>query len=78
MICFVQIFFFFFFEICDDTISEYMTTTNHDNKLLEINLECGGDIPPRIKINGIRIKQPLKYDANNEDYCCDTSQEVSD
>lgn len=55
-----------------------MTTTNHDNKLLEINLECGGDIPPRIKINGIRIKQPLKYDANNEDYCCDTSQEVSD
>lgn len=52
--------------MCDDIINEYMASTNRDNKLLEINLECGGNIPPRIKVNGIRAERVLKYD---EEYC---------
>ncbi|KAK6100579.1 hypothetical protein QQG55_1230 [Brugia pahangi] len=59
-------------KICDDAISEYMTSNNHQNKLLKINLECGGDMPPRIKVNGIRVEQPINYD---QDYY-DTSQSV--
>lgn len=59
------------FEICDDAINEYMTANNRGNKLLEINLECGGNMPPRIIVNGIRAERPKKHD--NEAYC-DISQ----
>ncbi|EFO23936.1 hypothetical protein LOAG_04549 [Loa loa] len=60
-------------KICDDAISEYMASSNHGNKLLEINVECGGAMPPRISINGIRAERTIKYDSGNESYC-DISQ----
>uniref|UniRef100_A0A915Q2B3 Uncharacterized protein n=1 Tax=Setaria digitata TaxID=48799 RepID=A0A915Q2B3_9BILA len=54
-------------KICDDAINEYMEATNHDDKLLEINLECGGDLPPRAKISGIRAEGTMKYGSDKED-----------
>ncbi|CAG9530221.1 unnamed protein product [Cercopithifilaria johnstoni] len=57
----------FISKMCDDVISEYMASANRDNKLLEINLECGGNMPPRIKINGIRAERLLKYDDGDEE-----------
>uniref|UniRef100_A0AAF5PR85 Uncharacterized protein n=1 Tax=Wuchereria bancrofti TaxID=6293 RepID=A0AAF5PR85_WUCBA len=59
-------------KICDDAISEYMASNNHQNKMLKINLECGGDMPPRVKVNGIRAERPINYD---QDYY-DTSKTV--
>lgn len=55
--------------MCDDAISEYMASNNRNNKLLEINLECGGDIPPRIKVKGIRAQRSSKCEDINEEYC---------
>ncbi|VDO45235.1 unnamed protein product [Onchocerca flexuosa] len=64
----------FISKICDDAISEYMAATNLDNKLLKINLECGGNLPPRIKINGIRAERSVKYENDRKNYP-DISQE---
>ncbi|EJW74478.1 hypothetical protein WUBG_14617 [Wuchereria bancrofti] len=49
-----------------------MASNNHQNKMLKINLECGGDMPPRVKVNGIRAERPINYD---QDYY-DTSKTV--
>ncbi|MCP9258522.1 hypothetical protein DINM_001555 [Dirofilaria immitis] len=58
----------FISKICNDAINEYMTSNDRDNKLLEINLECGGNLPPRIKINGIRAERSVKYESDGKDY----------
>uniref|UniRef100_A0A0R3RIP5 Uncharacterized protein n=1 Tax=Elaeophora elaphi TaxID=1147741 RepID=A0A0R3RIP5_9BILA len=59
----------FLSKMCDDVIGEYMASNNRDNKLLKINLECGGDMPPRLKVNGIRAERLLKYDDDKEGSC---------
>ncbi|VBB34911.1 unnamed protein product [Acanthocheilonema viteae] len=58
----------FILKMCDDVISEYMASNSRDNKILKINLECGGDMPPRIKVNGICAERLPKFDDGNERY----------
>ncbi|VDN03734.1 unnamed protein product [Thelazia callipaeda] len=53
-------------KICNDAIREFMTSHNRNNKLLEIICECGGDLPPRTTINGIRAAPTIKLNGKND------------
>ncbi|VDK73672.1 unnamed protein product [Litomosoides sigmodontis] len=66
----------FISKMCDDVISEYVASNGRNNKLLEINLECGGDMPPRLKINGIRAERSPKCEDINEK--CRSAKQISE
>lgn len=52
-------------QICEDVISEFMASSKRGDKLLEIKLRCGAELPPRIKISGIHAEKASKREKSS-------------